>query len=89
VSSDGAFDMVGNLGEWVADWVPQSTGCPGWGAFSNDYMCLAGASTTGGPGALLRGGLFSDGDGAGPLNVNAVNPPSTPLFGFFGFRCAR
>jgi formylglycine-generating enzyme required for sulfatase activity len=24
-SSDGAFDMVGNLFEWVADWVPRST----------------------------------------------------------------
>ena len=24
---DGAFDMVGNVYEWVADWVPRSTAC--------------------------------------------------------------
>jgi formylglycine-generating enzyme required for sulfatase activity len=29
VSSWGAYDMVGNLYEWVADWVPASTACPG------------------------------------------------------------
>jgi hypothetical protein len=28
VSSRGSFDMVGNLFEWVADWVPRSTACP-------------------------------------------------------------
>src|SRR5262249_17183145 len=26
----GAFDMVGNVDEWVADWVPRSTGCSNW-----------------------------------------------------------
>src|SRR5262249_6245537 len=53
VSARGAFDMVGNLAEWVADWVPASTNCPGWAGFSNDDMCLAGASTTStAPGAL-------------------------------------
>jgi hypothetical protein len=31
VSTDLAFDMVGNLSEWVADWVPRSNSCPGWG----------------------------------------------------------
>src|SRR4029453_15087663 len=53
VSTRGAFDMVGNVAEWVADWVPNSTNCVGWGNFSNDDMCLAGASTTAtAPGAL-------------------------------------
>ena len=28
-SARGAFDMVGNLYEWVADWVPRSTGACG------------------------------------------------------------
>ena len=45
----------------VADWVPLSTECPGWatvGGFSANLMCLAGASTTKGPGALVRGGSF-------------------------------
>src|SRR5712691_11542219 len=31
VSDVGAFDMVGNLSEWVADWVPRSTfPCGSW-----------------------------------------------------------
>jgi hypothetical protein len=46
VSARGAYDMVGNVVEFVAAWVPRSTDCPNWGAFSNDTMCLSGASTT-------------------------------------------
>ena len=90
VSADGAFDMVGNLMEWVADWVPRSTTCLGWGGFSNDSMCLAGAATTGtGPGALLRGGyFFNDGTDAGPLAVLGSLEPSFSGSGI-GFRCAR
>ncbi len=60
-SARGAFDMVGNLYEWVADWVPRSTACGTWSAGvspTGDYQCLAGAATTGEPGALLRGGDF-------------------------------
>lgn len=89
VSSVGAFDMVGNLDEWVADWVPASTGCPGWGGFSNDHMCVSGASTTAtGPGAIVRGGDSFLGPLAGPLEANSLNSPSTanPIF---GFRCVR
>jgi len=89
VSACGAFDMVGNLEEWVADWVPLSTGCSNWGSFSNDRMCLSGASTAvGGPGALMRGGSFVDGTNAGPLTV--LGARRTPVtFSFIGFRCAR
>ncbi len=89
VSARGAFDMVGNMMEWVADWVPLSTDCPGWGAFSDDFMCLAGASTTGsGPGALLRGGFFFGGSISGPLMVVGSVDPSRAE-DFIGFRCAR
>jgi len=89
VSAGGAFDMVGNLEEWVADWVPLSTECSGWGGFSNDRMCLTGASTSvGGPGALMRGGSFVDGANAGPLTVLGGRRPSLS-FSFMGFRCAR
>ncbi len=90
VSARGAFDMVGNLDEWVADWVPLSTTCLGWGAFSNDYQCFAGADTssTGGPGALLRGGYFVLGANAGPLAVHGNYQPSDSYYGI-GFRCAR
>lgn len=89
VSRFGNFDMVGNVYEWVEDWVPRSTGCPGWGGFSGDFMCLSGASTTAlGPGALLRGGGFVNGTSAGPLSVDGNGEPPRSG-GFIGFRCAR
>jgi len=89
VSARGAFDMVGNLYEWVADWVPLTTTCSSWGGFSNDDMCISGPSETNhGPGALLRGGNFNGGASAGPL---AVAGDALPSFASpsFGFRCAR
>jgi hypothetical protein len=91
VSNWGAFDMVGNVFEWVADWVPQSTECPGWGGFSDDRMCLSGASTSvTGPGVFLRGGGFSDGSYAGVFSVFAIVPPwDSGLGSGLGFRCAR
>jgi formylglycine-generating enzyme required for sulfatase activity len=83
--------MVGNLYEWVADWVPRATACGAWGSGvspTGDDQCLAGAETTGEPGALLRGGAFFSGSLAGPLAVLASAPPSLPGI-TIGFRCAR
>jgi formylglycine-generating enzyme required for sulfatase activity len=82
--------MVGNVEEWVADWAPLSTTCPGWGTFSNDIQCFAGASTTAnvGPGALVRGGNYFYGTGAGPLSVRA-DYFTNGHADFLGFRCAR
>jgi formylglycine-generating enzyme required for sulfatase activity len=86
-STRGAFDMVGNVNEWVADWVPRSTTCGSWSG-SGDSQCLAGAATTGEPGALVRGGSAGSGLSAGPLAVDGRGQPSTAYDGF-GFRCAR
>jgi Sulfatase-modifying factor enzyme 1 len=88
-SNWGAFDMVGNVEEWVADWTAQPTVCTGWGGFSDNRMCLAGASTTAtGPGALFRGGSFT---GvlveAGVFAVDATNPARSART--IGFRCCR
>ena len=88
-SARGAFDMVGNVEEWVADWMPMSTDCPGWASFSNDSMCLAGANAEkASPGALLRGGSFFDGSAAGPFCLDGSVEP-TRSDGSIGFRCAR
>jgi len=90
VSNAGIYDMVGNLHEWVADWVQRSTGIPGWDSIgSNDYNSFAGASTTSIPAALLRGGHFNNNiNDAGPLTIDAG---VTPLGSSFrhGFRCMR
>jgi hypothetical protein len=87
VSAFGAFDMEGNLTEWVADWVPRSTICGTWSS-SRDEQCLTGAATTGEPGALRRGGNFLDGSTAGPLAIVGASPPSEGRI-VYGFRCAR
>ena len=79
--------MVGNLSEW-ADWVAAPTSCPGWASFSDDKMCLAGASTTSvSPGALVRGGAFFERAEAGPLAVTVRSP--TRSVSCVGFRCVR
>ncbi|HXC52421.1 MAG TPA: SUMF1/EgtB/PvdO family nonheme iron enzyme [Candidatus Limnocylindrales bacterium] len=89
VSARGAFDMVGNVAEWTADWAPASTTCPTWGSFSNDEMCLAGASEDKtGPGVVIRGGWFSSGALAGPLAVFGAAQPYHSS-GNLGFRCVR
>lgn len=90
VSSRGAFDMVGGVAEWVADWVPRPTACVGWASFSDDDMCLAGADATQpSPGALVRGGAFAGlgGPSAGPVAIHPFTPIRSAIF--IGFRCAR
>ena len=94
ISDYGANDMVGNLLEWVADWDEQasSAACANWSAgLGSDFTCLgrgAGEAGTRFPGALIRGGDWASGAGAGPLAVHGFNRPSES-FSSFGFRGAR
>ena len=90
-SDMAAFDMVGNVREWMGDWVPRSSAkCLGWGGFSDDFMCLAGAddSSAGGPGVIMRGGSFGIGAGAGVFAVSGDDLPTDSLM-VLGFRAAR
>jgi hypothetical protein len=90
VSKWGTYDMVGNLWEWVADWMPVSDACPGWGSFSDDDMCLAGVDRSATfPAALIRGGGAGFGAAAGPLAVRADFAGPGSFAGVIGFRCAR
>ncbi len=80
--------MVGNVMEWVADWVPLSTTCVPSLYGTGDSNCLAGASTTAGPGALLRGDDFGDQGLAGVFAIRGGAKPSDAHPGQ-GFRCGR
>ena len=90
-SARGAFDMIGNVNEWVADWIPRSKGCTGsWSpgiSPTSDDLCFAGVEDTGEPGALFRGGGLW-GPYAGPLAIEGNFGPSY-FTGNIGFRCAR
>lgn len=88
-SSWGASDMVSNVWEWVADWVPRLTTCGSWtGGFGDDVQCLAGAATIGAPGAVIRGGSRFVVSDAGPFVVSAHDAPSGSS-SLIGFREAR
>ena len=82
------YDMVGNVWEWVEDWVPRSTTCGTWSVPGGDAQCLAGAATTGEPGALMRGGDFGNGASAGVFAVSGTIELSIASSAI-GFRCAR
>jgi hypothetical protein len=98
VSKWGAFDMIGNVWEWVTDWADKAQGCPDWtsqtGLAGADLSCFGGPGDSGGtasrsiPGALIRGWDWSGGTNAGVFAVDGGGWPSTPDVNM-GFRCAR
>jgi hypothetical protein len=90
VSNYGTNDMVGNLWEWVADWLPsQRQSCGRWPDLSDDMQCLGyGTSTSNGPTAPQRGGGHATGALAGPFAINSEWPVSHGLR-YIGFRGAR
>lgn len=90
VSDVGAFDMVGNMSEWVADWVARSTSCTTWdNSWNDDLQCLSGAATEGSPGAVQRGGSVGEGSDAGVYAINASYPPNMDPHDAIGFRAVR
>lgn len=87
VSSDGAFDMVGNLYELTADWVPRAFGCDTWNVGlspTSDQQCLSDQSE---PFAVMRGGFNGNGPEVGPFAVNTL--PLSNSLSAVGFRCTR
>src|SRR5262245_22899315 len=85
-SSWGAFDMVGNAAEWVADWMPAAEECSlTW--LAGDTACLGGGAG-GIPAALKRGGTSLSGARAGVFAVTGDYAPDFTDFSS-GFRCAR
>ena len=100
-SSAGVFDMTGNVNEWTNETVSYTkpcntpvTGCcywngTGWGTsgnakFGNDVVYFSGNSTTGK--AVLRGGGWGNGAGAGPFCAGLNVAPSF-VDSNLGFRC--
>ena len=94
----GAFDMVGNASEWVADWADQAVNCTNWTTSApiesipgSDLSCFGGPGGPGDmslPAALIRGGSYFDGPSAGVFAVDAFMHPSESFYAL-GFRCAR
>lgn len=99
ISDTGAYDMVGNVSEWTADWAERATSCTYWpsgvsgGLPEDDQSCFGG---TGDPlqpwlhlpGGIIRGGGFNDNNSAGVFFVDSFLEPYT-TFPSLGFRCAR
>jgi formylglycine-generating enzyme required for sulfatase activity len=103
-SDVGAFDMVGNVIEFVADWGPLATTGTTWNVFlpgfGNDVSNIGGppnGTIYGLPGTTLRGGSFSivpNSGGTGELaGVYAIDqngaPNSIGDATAAGFRCAK
>ena len=95
VSNWGTYDMVGNLWEWVADWIQDNSDSDGGSISTATYgsdlisgIDEAFPETDRFPAALIRGGYWAHGTLAGVFALNANDGPSHSTDGL-GFRCAR
>jgi formylglycine-generating enzyme required for sulfatase activity len=104
VSDVGAYDMVGNVIEFVADWGPLATTGANWDVFipgfGGDISNMGGppnGTIYGLPGTTLRGGSFSNvpnsggtGERAGVYAIDQNGAPNSigDATGA-GFRCAK
>jgi formylglycine-generating enzyme required for sulfatase activity len=90
-SNWGAFDMVGNEWERVAEWGDLAQHCTSWPAGFSGQSCVGGpgSSFSNLPGAWRRGGDALDGgSNTGVFTVDAGINASQSGNGI-GFRCAR
>ncbi|MBI2891955.1 MAG: SUMF1/EgtB/PvdO family nonheme iron enzyme [Deltaproteobacteria bacterium] len=94
VSRFGAYDMAGNLWEWVTDWHGKDSAANGLLAnatYGDDWMYdVSPASNQGGaqnfPAAALRGGDWNDGTDEGAFALNLGTAPSVSAT-TLGARC--
>ncbi|MFZ3091867.1 MAG: SUMF1/EgtB/PvdO family nonheme iron enzyme [Nitrospirota bacterium] len=99
VSNYQVNDMVGNVWEWVADWMQGNTNpwAPSAGTtnatYGSDWVYGTNPATSQGGGlnlsaAIIRGGSWSGGANAGVFALDASRAPSVSD-SYFGFRCVR